>query len=419
MKGNSPTKPSGIPWLGDIPTDWEVKRLKYVAKLRSGEAITIDAIEAEGAYPVFGGNGLRGYTERYTNEGTYVLIGRQGALCGNVNYAHGKFWASEHAVVCHPVAETEPIWLGELLRSMDLGQYSQSAAQPGLAVERIESLLIPVPPLPTQRAIAAFLVERTARIDGLVARKQRLVQLLKEKRQALITRAVTRGLDAKVKLKESGVPWLGMVPEHWGVKKLKHLIGPMEQGWSPQCDNYPAEEGEWGVLKAGCVNGTSLNELENKRLPVNEEPILELEIKPGDILMSRANTTELLGSCGYVEKVRPRLILCDKLYRFHAILGVSDGRYLVHFLRSRAGRSYMEQNTSGASDSMQNIGQDIVRNIDTPFPPITEQRTIVAHIERETTHLDTLITNVEVAVLRLQEYRTALISAAVTGKVGV
>ncbi|QQR86613.1 MAG: restriction endonuclease subunit S [Flavobacteriales bacterium] len=222
-----------------------------------------------------------------------------------------------------------------------------------------------------------------------------------------------------MKLKESGVPWLGEVPEHWEVKDLKHIIGPMEQGWSPQCDNYPADESEWGVLKAGCVNGTSLNEMENKRLPDTEEPIPALEIKPGDILMSRANTVDLIGSCGYVDKVRPRLILCDKLYRFHALPGVSNGRYLVHFLRSRAGRSYMEQNTSGASDSMQNIGQDVVRNIVMPCPPLKEQETIVAYIESSTIRIDALITKVEQAVLRLQEYRTALISAAVTGKVRV
>ncbi|QQR86645.1 MAG: hypothetical protein IPJ76_00020 [Flavobacteriales bacterium] len=98
---------------------------------------------------------------------------------------------------------------------------------------------------------------------------------------------------------------------------------------------------------------------------------------------------------------------------------MSNGRYLVHFLRSRAGRSYMEQNTSGASDSMQNIGQDVVRNIVMPCPPLKEQETIVAYIESSTIRIDALITKVEQAVLRLQEYRTALISAAVTGKVRV
>ena len=295
----APTKPSGIPWLGEVPAHWEVKRLKHVAKLRSGEAITIDAIEEEGAYPVFGGNGLRGYTDRYTNEGTYVLIGRQGALCGNVNYAQGKFWASEHAVVCHPVTDAEPIWLGELLRSMNLGQYSQSAAQPGLAVERIESLLIPVPPLPEQRAIAAFLDERMARIDALVARKRRLVQLLKEKRQALITRAVTRGLDPKVKMKESGVPWLGEVPEGWEVVPLRHIAESIQTGpFGSQLHEADYIEGGIPLINpAHMIQGEIMPEAESAVDEATKERLARYVLDAGDILFARRGE---IGRCALV-----------------------------------------------------------------------------------------------------------------------
>src|SRR5690606_13665335 len=108
---------------------------------------------------------------------------------------------------------------------------TQGAKMPRADWEFVGNIPLPLPPLPEQRAIAAFLDERTARIDALVARKRRLVQLLKEKRQALITRAVTRGLDPKVKMKESGVPWLGEVPEHWEVKRLKDVLSePMQYG---------------------------------------------------------------------------------------------------------------------------------------------------------------------------------------------
>jgi type I restriction enzyme S subunit len=150
-------KPSGIDWLGDIPAHWTVKKLKYVTRLKSGEGITADSIRDEGEYPVFGGNGLRGYTSSYSHEGDFVLIGRQGALCGNINYAKGKFWASEHAVVVTPIARYNLIWVGELLRTMNLNQYSQSAAQPGLAVEKIQNLFIPVPSIEEQNSISAHI----------------------------------------------------------------------------------------------------------------------------------------------------------------------------------------------------------------------------------------------------------------------
>jgi len=90
-------KASGVDWLGDVPEHWEVKRLGYVAKLKSGESITAEVFDDSGEFPVLGGNGFRGLFDKFTHDGEYVLIGRQGALCGNINYGSGKFWASEHA----------------------------------------------------------------------------------------------------------------------------------------------------------------------------------------------------------------------------------------------------------------------------------------------------------------------------------
>jgi type I restriction enzyme S subunit len=135
--------------------------------MKSGEAIQPENILESGKYPVYGGNGLRGYTSEYTHDGIFPLVGRQGALCGNVNYGDGKFWASEHAIVVSPARAVNPRWLGEALRAMNLNQYSVSAAQPGLAVEAIEELEIPVPAPEEQVKIARFLNLEGARIDAL------------------------------------------------------------------------------------------------------------------------------------------------------------------------------------------------------------------------------------------------------------
>ena len=191
LNPNVPLKPSGIDWIGDIPKEWKVCRIKDMVDTRSGSNLTTTEISDTGLYPVYGGNGIRGYYQEYSNDGEYVLIGRQGALCGNVNYAEGKFWATEHAVVCYPKRVFARTWFGELLRAMNLGQYSLSSAQPGLAVERIRNLQMPLPPLPEQQQIASFLDEKCAEIDSLIAIKQQKIEELKDYKKSIIYEYVT------------------------------------------------------------------------------------------------------------------------------------------------------------------------------------------------------------------------------------
>lgn len=196
-QGYDKYKDSGFEWLGAIPEHWEVKKLQYIGRLKSGENITSQQIDKEGLYPVFGGNGLRGYFHLYTHDGHYILIGRQGALCGNINYANGKFWASEHAVVINPSIIFDIHYIGELLKIMNLNQYSTSAAQPGLSVEQISRLKIPFPPLHEQQKIAEYLDQKTAQIEEQKTKIQQAIDLLKEYRTALITNAVTGKIDVR------------------------------------------------------------------------------------------------------------------------------------------------------------------------------------------------------------------------------
>jgi type I restriction enzyme S subunit len=190
-------KDSGVEWLGQVPEHWEVLRLKYVARLRSGESITSERIEETGDYPVYGGNGIRGFTSSFTHEGEFVLIGRQGALCGNINYANGRFWASEHAVVVHPLRKCLTHWLGELLRAMNLNQYSIAAAQPGLAVERIQNLAIPFPPIDEQEQIDQYIKNQVNAFEAAIAADRRAIELLEEFRMRLIADVVTGKLDVR------------------------------------------------------------------------------------------------------------------------------------------------------------------------------------------------------------------------------
>ena len=192
-----PMRDSGIEWLGEIPEHWEILSLKRIASLKSGESITAGSIDKNGDFPVFGGNGLRGYTTTFTHDGHYILIGRQGALCGNINYAQGQFWASEHAVVVSPTRPVETKWLGELLNAMNLNQYSVSAAQPGLSVEMVSNLRMPQPPLQEQSNIATFLDKKDAKITTDIEIIQQQITLLQEYRTALISDAVTGKIDLR------------------------------------------------------------------------------------------------------------------------------------------------------------------------------------------------------------------------------
>ena len=389
-------KDSGVEWLGEIPAHWEVKRLKHLANMQAGSAITSETIEPTGDYPVFGGNGIRGFTDSFTHEGDFPLIGRQGALCGCVNLASGKFWASEHAVVARPARDVDAFWLAALLESMTLNSYSQSAAQPGIAVDTIGALSAPAPPFPEQHSIAAFLDRETARIDALVAKKERLIALLQEQRTALITRAVTKGLDPTVPMKDSGVEWLGEIPAHWEVKPLKRVF----------------------------------SNLDSMRVPLSGE--------------ERATMTKeypYYGASGIIDHVEdylfeePLILVAEdgaNLYsRSTPLAFIATGRYWVnnhaHILKPLEGDvSYWAQVLSSvvfdpwiSGSAQPKLTGEKLGSIPLPVLPPVERRAIAAFLDRETARIDALIATVRDAIHRLKELRTALISAAVTGKIDV
>ena len=190
LNPNAKMKDSGVEWIGEVPEGWEVRKLKHIAKLQSGDTISSDSFTETG-YPVFGGNGFRGYTNRYTNDGDYVLIGRQGALCGNVNYARGQFFASEHAVVVYPYNKENLVWLGEVIRASNLNQYSQSAAQPGLAVSLIQNIFYPYPPKEERDEIALYINNNIKVIEEGIENYQQQISLLQERKQIVINEVVT------------------------------------------------------------------------------------------------------------------------------------------------------------------------------------------------------------------------------------
>ncbi len=190
-------KDSGIEWIDTMPKHWKKMKIKNLSNLQSGSSLVSEQILDKGMYPVFGGNGIRGYYNEYNVEGVHVLIGRQGALCGNINMANGKFWATEHAVVCHPIVDYNAEWFAALLEKMNLNQYSQSAAQPGLSVEKIKNLYIPVPPKEEQILIGNYLDHKNEQINQSILELQSQTNDLRAYKSSIITDAVTGKMDLR------------------------------------------------------------------------------------------------------------------------------------------------------------------------------------------------------------------------------
>lgn len=199
LNPNVPMKDSGVDWIDVTPEHWEVRAIKTMALLKSGDNLTsLDIDENVTLYPVYGGNGVRGYYSQYNHDGDYALIGRQGALCGNVNYGYGRFWATEHCVVCHPKCNYILKWFGESLRAMNLNQYSLSSAQPGISVDRINNVKMLVPPIQEQQEIADYLNTKCSEIDQLISIKQQKIVELNDYKKSLIYEYTTGKKEIKL-----------------------------------------------------------------------------------------------------------------------------------------------------------------------------------------------------------------------------
>ena len=438
---------SGIEWLGEIPVHWNVRQLKTIALVQLSN-VDKKSVESEEAVR------LCNYVDVYYNEHITADLGFMAATATPDQVRRFSLHAGDvlitkdseswtdiavpavvaedlpdvlcgyHLALVRPESGCDGAFLARVFSAVGPRDQFQVAANGitrfGLGGDAIRTGLFAMPPGPEQKTIAAFLDRETARIDALVAKKERLIELLHEKRTSLVTGAVTKGLDPRAPMIDSGVESLGEITTHWTVERIRHIVSRIEQGWSPECENREAEENEWGVLKAGCVNRGLFLESEHKALPSDLQPIPDLEISAGDVLMSRASgSRELVGSVAIVPMCRPRLLLCDKVFRLHVSTERADRRFFALAMNSRIARWQIEVALSGGSGLASNIAQQVVKDLIVGLPARSEQEAIVELLERETARVDALAARVRDAIDRLKEFRAALVSAAVTGKIDV
>jgi type I restriction enzyme S subunit len=380
--------------------NWNLIKLKYLTALKSGDAIDGEDIKDEGDYPVYGGNGLRGYTSGFTHEGDRILIGRQGALCGNINYASGKFWATEHAIVATPKQDFNTTWLGEALRAMNLNQYAQSAAQPGIAVEVIENLEVLVPPRAKQDQIAKQLSSRLAQVDGLVSAKQRLLELLAEKRRALIANAVTRGLNPDVPMRDSGSAWLGLIPSHWQTENTRWLLKEIDDR---------SEDGSEELLTVSHLTGVTKRSEKDVNMFLAESNEGYKRCRAGDLVIN--TLWAWMGAMGITRHDG----IVSPAYNVYRPTEAFDPDYLDHLVRTPLFVAEITRYSKGVWSSRMRLYPEGLYEASMPVPPLAEQAQIVQEIVHQIQHIDALSSATKDTVQLLEERRTALIAQAVSG----
>ncbi len=411
-------KDSGVEWLGEVPEHWQVKPLKYMASLKgrlgwqglrsdeytddgpflvTSEHLSNDKVDWNRCYHVL--------QDRYElapeiqlREGDLLMM-KDGAAMGKLGFIDelpGPACLNSHLLLFRPLAgafENRFLYfvLGGPGFNCFMVQERTGTTFFGISQESIGSFPLATPPQSEQHKILRFLNKETAKIDELVEEQRRLIELLKEKRQAVISHAVTKGLDSDAPMKDSGIEWLGEVPAHWESMQLRRLVTSIEQGWSPQAEEREPDGDEWGVLKLNAVKAGRFDASKAKALfaeSVIPEGIL---VKPGDLLLTRANTPELVGDSCCVDEVKSRLIFSDLIYRINLEPSRVTGRFMNLVLQSPIGRSQIEADARGSSRSMVKVSHEHILSWMTPVPPVSEQEQIVRAVEQAVNQIDSLL----------------------------
>jgi type I restriction enzyme S subunit len=434
LKPYPETKDSGLAWLGEIPAHWEIKRNGSLFQQRNAVG--------EPDWPILEvslrtGVRIREFGSSKRKQAMSDKSKYKCAAKGDYVYNMMRMWqgaagiapvdglVSPAYVVATPLPDVNPAYFASLFRTDDylaeIDAFSRGIVKDRnrLYWDQFKQIPTPCPPTEEQNAIVRFLTWATNRLDRAIRAKHRIIALLNEQKQAIIHRAVTRGLDPNMPLKDSGIPWLGEIPEHWEVRRLRRLVKRIDQGVSPLATGFLAIGDSWGVLKSGCVNRGIFRETEHKQLPPSFNIDPSIVVKSGDVLISRAcGSPSLVGSVGRVQHLQYNLILCDKTFRpiFHQCLDID---FMVFAMNSSYYRHQVEQAISGAEGMANNLPLSSLRNFFLVIPPPGEAKAIARSIQNDVTGRNVAISRLESRVTLLREYRTRLIADVVTGKLDV
>lgn len=402
----------GTHLLPKLPLAWRATPVRYATTCLDGRRVPLNGDERgrrQGEFPYWGANGVVDAIDDFIFDEPLVLLGEDGAPFFDKSksvafFVTGRIWVNNHIHVLRPEPDFEPRFVAYALNATDYTPWIEGSTRDKLTQDKMGSILLPTPPLAEQQSIANFLDKESTRIDGLVAAKQRLLDLLAEKRKAIIATAVTRGLDPKVKLRDSGVPWLGDIPAHWNVERARWLFRERD---------VRSTTGEEEMLTVSHLTGVT---------PRSEK----------DVNMFEAETNEGYKLCELGDLVINTLWAWMGAMGIAPVKGIVSPAYNVYEPGPRLSSAYID-----ALVRIQVFGQEVKRyskgvwssrlrlypegffEVYLPVPPREEQFAIVEHIARETAKLDAVRTATERTIALLKERRSSLIAAAVTGQLDV
>ena len=409
---------SGVEWLGDVPAHWEVRRLKSICHFAYGDTLTTD-IRRSGTVPVYGSNGRVGIHASANTKSPCVVIGRKGSF-GKVNFVMQPVFAIDTTYFVderYSIANLR--WLFYLLNWLRLDAVTKDSAVPGLSREDAYQRIAPLPPLPEQTAIVRYLDHAAERIRRYISGKQKLIRLLEEEKQAVIHRAITRGLDPNVRLKPSGVEWLGDVPVHWEVMPLRRLAisrcdGPFGSGLK---SSHYTDQGI-RVVRLQNIGHAQFNNSDSAFIaPSHYATLGDHTVEPEDLLIAGLGDERHPAgrACVAPSFIVPAMVKAD-CFRFRLFRQRINPEFAALQLTATAGDASSLLST-GATRQRTNLQATATRPIS--VPPIEEQSSIVRYLDKTTADIDTAISHARRQIELLQEYRTRLIADVVTGKIDV
>lgn len=413
-------KDTGIDGIGDVPEHWKIIKLKYIAKICNGQDQK-DVLSENGKYPIYGSGGIFGYANKFLFEGPSVLLGRKGTV-DKPRLVIDPFWAVDTAYYTKISNKVTPAIFYHLCKQIRFDYYIYGSAVPSMTSRDLNEIRFALPTLIEQKQIERFLDYKTAQIDSFITNRQKQIELLKEQKAGIINKAVTKGINPNAKMKASGIEWIGDIPEHWFVGKVRRVLSVLTDFTAngsfadlAKNVNY-LDTPDYSRL----IRLTDLREdLKNDGIYVNKhahEFLSKSELFGGEILMANvgayAGFVCLVPEIDFTATLGPNMILL-KFDRKKI-----SNQYAYNLLSSDC--YYKLLMNKALSSAQPKLNKEDVKSIDLIFPPtIEEQNTIIEYIKQETTTIDTLISKYQKQIDLMQEYRTSLISQAVTGKIDV
>ncbi|MFS0752634.1 restriction endonuclease subunit S [Oceanobacillus sp. 1P07AA] len=408
-------KDSGVEWIGQIPEHWELIKLKRSLKIMNGKEIRneIDINDSE-VINVFGSGGVFKKTNQFLYNGQSVLFGRKGTI-GKPLYVDGKFWTVDTMYYTKFHKGMQPKWFYYMFNVFPWDLYTTKTALPSIVGTDIENEFWAVPDLREQQEIVKLLDNKTTEIDLLISDNEKLITLLEEKRQAIITEAVTKGLNLDVKMKDSGVEWIGEIPEHWEKNKVKYSTYVKGRiGWQGLRSDEFIDEGPYLVtgtdFENGLINWETCYHIREERF--NEAPAIQL--KEDDLLITKDGT---IGKIAIVRNKPEQAILNSGVFVTRCLNNQYLTEYMYWVLSSEVFNKYIKYMETGST--IKHLYQETFVNFIYPLPNITEQKEIVDYLNEETNDIDSIIFGTKKQIEKIKEYRQSLIYEAVTGKIDV